>query len=89
MRKDPEGKIKKANEIFAKILECDVEKVYDKLEEFLGQIMVKKPLREYGMTEDQVDSFTQSTLENQQRLLGNNYVFLEDAEIREIFANLY
>lgn len=89
MRKEPEGKIKKANEIFAKILECDVEKVYDKLEEFLGQIMVKKPLREYGMTEDQVDSFTQSTVENQQRLLGNNYVFLEDAEIREIFANLY
>lgn len=89
MKKDPAGKIKKANEIFAKILECDVEKVYDKLEEFLGQIMVKKPLREYGMTEDQVDSFTQSTLENQQRLLGNNYVFLEDAEIREIFANLY
>jgi 4-hydroxybutyrate dehydrogenase len=66
-----------------------VEKVYDKLEEYLGQIMVKKPLREYGMTEDQVDSFTKSTLENQQRLLGNNYVFLEDAEIREIFANLY
>ena len=89
MRKDPEGKIKKANEIFAKILECNVEKVYDKLEEFLGQIMVKKPLREYGMTEDQVDSFTKSTVENQQRLLGNNYVFLEDEEIREIFANLY
>ena len=50
---------------------------------------MKKPLREYGMTEAQIDEFTKSTVENQQRLLANNYVFLTDEEIREIFANLY
>ncbi|MFA5638320.1 MAG: 4-hydroxybutyrate dehydrogenase [Anaerovoracaceae bacterium] len=89
MRKDPDGKIKAANEILQGILGCKYEEVYDKLEEFLGQIMVKKPLREYGMTEDQIDSFTVSTVENQQRLLGNNYIFLTDEEIREVFKNLY
>ena len=32
-------------------------KVYDKLDEFLGQILRKKPLREYGMTLDQADEW--------------------------------
>ena len=89
MRKAPDGKIAKANQIFADILGCDVNVVYDELEKFLGQIMVKKPLRDYGMTEAQIDEFAKSTVDNQQRLLGNNYIFLTDEEIREIFANLY
>ncbi len=89
MRKDPNGKIAKANKLFADILGCSVDNVYDELEKVLGQLIVKKPLREYGMTEAQIDEFAKSTVENQQRLLQNNYVFLTDEEIREIFANLY
>ena len=89
MRKNPNGKIAKANEIFAKALGCDVKDCYAELDKFLGNFLTKKPLKEYGMTEAQIDEFTKSTVENQQRLLGNNYVFLEDAEIREIFANLF
>ncbi len=88
-RKDPNGKIAKANQLFADILECDVANVYDEMENFLGQLIGKKQLREYGMTEAQIDEFTKMTVDNQQRLLANNYVFLEDSEIREIFANLY
>ena len=41
------------------------------------------------MTEDQIKSFAQSTIDNQQRLLGNNYVELTLEEIEEIFAGLY
>ena len=89
MRKEPDGKIAQANQIFADILGCDVANVYDELEKVLGQLIAKKPLREYGMTEAQIDEFTKSTVDNQQRLMGNNYVFLSDEEIREIFANLY
>lgn len=89
MRKAPEGKIGKANQIFAGILGCDVKNVYDELEKFLNQLIAKKPLREYGMSESQIDEFTKMTVANQQRLLANNYVFLTDEEIREIFANLY
>jgi 4-hydroxybutyrate dehydrogenase len=63
--------------------------VYGELEKFLNKLIQKKPLREYGMVEAQIDEFTKSTVENQQRLLANNYVFLTDEEIREIFANLY
>lgn len=89
MKKNPDGKIKKVNGIFAEILGCDEAVVYEELENVLGQLIAKKPLREYGMTEEQIDEFTKSTIENQQRLLGNNYVYLSDTEIRQIFANLY
>jgi len=90
MKKNPNGKIKQANKIFADILGCtDGPEVYDELEKFLNKLIVKKPLREYGMVESQIDEFTKSTVANQQRLLANNYVPFSDEEIREIFANLY
>ncbi|MDO4745078.1 MAG: 4-hydroxybutyrate dehydrogenase [Bacillota bacterium] len=89
MRKNPDGKIQVANKIFADILGCDVADVYPALDEFLGKLIELKPLREYGMTEDQVATFAKSTVDNQQRLLGNNYVELTEEEIAEIFQNLY
>ena len=89
-RKNPDGKIKQATDLFAKYLGCDPSgDVYGELEVFLNKLIAKKPLRDYGMVESQIDSFTDSTIENQQRLLGNNYVPLEKEEIREIFANLF
>ena len=89
MRKKPQGKIEIANKMFADVLGCDVADVYPALDEFLGKILEKKPLREYGMTPEQSAPFAKSTIENQQRLLGNNYVELTEAEIKEIFDNLY
>lgn len=89
MRKQPVGKIQIANKLFADVLGCAEADVYTALDEFLGKIIEKKPLKEYGMTEDQVASFAKSTVDNQQRLLGNNYVPLTEEEIAEIFQNLY
>jgi 4-hydroxybutyrate dehydrogenase len=90
MAKEPDGKIRKLTKLLAKALDvAEGEGVYDELDSLLGSLLPKKPLREYGMTEDQIDSFTKSTVDNQQRLLANNYVFLTDEEIREIFAALY
>ena len=89
MRKQPKGKIEIVNRILADVLGCSEADVYTALDEFLGKIIEKKPLKEYGMTEDQIAPFAKSTVDNQQRLLGNNYVFLSEEEIAEIFANLY
>ena len=89
MRKDPNGKIRAANKILADCLGCSEENVYEELEKLLGKLIAKKPLREYGMTEANIDEFTESTVKEQQRLLVNNYVYLSDDEIREIFAALY
>lgn len=89
MRKDPNGKIRAANKILADCLGCSEENVYEELEKLLGKLIAKKPLREYGMTEANIDEFTESTVKEQQRLLVNNYVYLSDDEIRDIFAALY
>lgn len=89
MRKQPVGKIQEANKLFVDVLGCAEADVYEALDEFLGKIIEKKPLKEYGMTEDQVAPFAKSTVDNQQRLLGNNYVPLTEEEIAEIFQNLY
>ncbi|MGI6767442.1 MAG: 4-hydroxybutyrate dehydrogenase [Lentihominibacter sp.] len=88
-KKKPDGKIAVMNKIFADILDCNTAEVYDKLDEFLGQILRKKPLREYGMTKDQAAVFAKSTVENQQRLLGNNYVELSEEEIAGIFMEMF
>ncbi len=89
-KKNPNGKIKAANEVIANVLGVDVNSdVYGALEDLLNKVLAKKKLSEYGMTQAQIDEFTDSTIANQQRLLGNNYVELSRDEIREIFANLY
>ncbi len=41
------------------------------------------------MTEAQIDEFTDSVIENQQRLLVNNFVYLDRDRIRKIYAELY
>jgi len=90
--KDAEGKIKQLTDLLAGVLGIEggsAEGVYEAFDAFLGKLIAKKPLREYGMTEDQIDAFAVSTVENQQRLLANNYVFFTEDEYREIFAELY
>ena len=91
-KKAPDGKIRQLTEMLADILgldPADTDAVYEAFDAFLGKLIAKKPLHEYGMTEAQIDEFTKSTIENQQRLLVNNYVFIEDAEIRGIFEELF
>ena len=87
--KDPDGKIRNLTDILKEILEVEPEAVYDQLDTFLGKLIEKKPLKDYGMTEAQIDEFTKSTVDNQQRLLANNYVFLTDEDLRAIFVTLY
>ncbi|MGF6376050.1 4-hydroxybutyrate dehydrogenase [Clostridiales Family XIII bacterium PM5-7] len=89
MRKNPKGKIILVNQVLAEILGCNEDDVYEEIEKVLDKLLTKKTLREYGMTEAQIEEFTDSTLKNQQRLLANNYVPLSRDEIKEIFANLY
>ncbi|MDD2215511.1 MAG: 4-hydroxybutyrate dehydrogenase [Eubacteriales bacterium] len=89
-RKNPTGKIVQATKIFADALGCDPDgDVYSELETFLNKLIMKKPLKDYGMVEAQIDEFTDMTIANQQRLLANNYVPLNRDETREIFANLF
>ena len=89
-KRDPNGKIKELSDMYADIMGVSKDgDVFGELDKFLGALIEKKALNEYGMTEAQIDEFTKSTVDNQQRLLANNYVDLSDEEIREVFAALY
>jgi len=91
-KKNPEGKLQRLTGVIADTLGMDASDtaaVYDALDAFLGKLIERKPLREYGMTEAQIDEFTKLTIENQQRLLVNNYVSISEDELRAIFAELY
>ena len=75
--------------MFADILECEPANTFEALDQLLENFIHKYPLREKGMTEDQIKSFAKSTIDNQQRLLANNYVPLSEKDIARIFAKLF
>lgn len=90
MEINPNGAIKELNEIIAEILGCDKSAVYDEIEKLLNTaIMQKKSLHEYGMTQLMIEEFTDSVIANQQRLLGNNYVFLDRNALIDIYTKLF
>jgi 4-hydroxybutyrate dehydrogenase len=84
-----DGAIAELNSFMAGILGCDVADLYAELEKLLSCLLPKKALHEYGMTEGEIEEFTDSVIENQQRLLKNNFVFLERSDIADIYRALY
>lgn len=94
--KNPDGEIRELNEILARnlnidkvLVKSDPRIVYQKIDELLNKLVPKNPLRYYGMKSAEIDEFTTSVLKTQQRLLANNYVPLDEREIRKIYQALY
>ena len=58
-------------------------------EKLLGKVIAKKPLHEYGMKEEEIESFAVSVEKSQQRLLNQSYVKLDIPEMMEIYRALY
>ena len=89
-RKAPTGKILELNAILAANLGVENNgDVYDELEKLLSGLIAKKKLREYGMKEEEIYSFTDSVIANQQRLLINNHVAFTKEDIIDIYKKLY
>lgn len=84
-----DGEIAILNQYIADILKCDTADVYRELEKLLNHLIQKKALHEYGMKEAEIESFADSVLENQQRLLANNFVPLDRERIVKIYRELY
>jgi len=88
--KKPNGKIKDVNKILADILNVSIKKdVFEALAGVLDKLLVRKPLKDYGMEVEEIESFSDSVIVGQQRLLNNNYVPLSRDEIRDIYKILY
>jgi 4-hydroxybutyrate dehydrogenase len=55
------------------------------LEDLLEKVLHKKPMHEYGADEQDIVPFTQSTIDNQQRLLSKSYLPVEYKDIEKIY----
>ncbi len=73
----------------AEILGCDVDVVYAELEKLLNVMIPKKALHEYGVTEAELEEFTDSVLENQGRLMANNFVKLDRERVYKIYKECF
>lgn len=85
----PIGKITKLNEFLAKILGCKKDKVYTEIEKLLNVLIPKKPLHEYGVSEEELKEFTENVMTKQGRLMANTYTELTKEIVYEIYKSLY
>lgn len=86
----PQGKIKQFNELVISTLGLAKDAdVYQALDELFDCIWKKKKLNTFGMKESEIITFTESVIEQQQRLLANHYVPLSKNQIIGIYSNLY
>ena len=84
-----DGEIAVLNRFLADILECPVRYVYEELEKLLNVLIPKKALHEYGVTEAQLAEFADSVMENQGRLMANNFVPLDRERVYKIYRELW
>lgn len=83
------GEIAVMNRFLAGLLDCGVDVVYDKLEGLLNQILPKKRLREYGVTQADLPGFAHSVVTGQGRLMSNNFVPLDEKRVLKIYTELF
>lgn len=85
----PDGKIAEFKKTIANIIGGTEEDAISNLNALLETILHLKPLREYGFREEDIDIFTRSVIENQQRLVTNSYIPLTEDLIKEIYRETF
>lgn len=86
---NPSGKIKKLNNILTEILNCSEKEVFEELDNLLYKILPKKSLKGYGVTEEDLVSFTENVIIKQGRLMANAYTPLSKDIVYNIYKFLY
>ena len=87
LKKD--GEIAVLTGFIAGILGCKKEDVFAELENLLNMLRPKKALHEYGVKEEELEIFTDSVMENQGRLMANNFVPLDRERVLKIYRELF
>lgn len=90
--KKPDGKIRTLDHFLQNTIaaagsgaELEGDTGIDLLECLLSRVLERKRMADYGVTQEDVPVFAQSTIDNQQRLLKNNYVPLTLEDITAIY----
>ena len=87
--KNPEGRLGELSDFLASILQCSSEEALTELYALMDKILVRQPMRQYGVRKEELETFTDSVLVSQQRLLGNNYVELSREDILDIYMQAF
>lgn len=88
-RLNPTGSITVLNTYLADILGCEPDVVYEEIETLLNHIIPKRALSEYGVTKEDLVTFTDTVMTKQGRLMANNYVELDQKTVFSIYEELY
>ena len=83
-----EGAVAGLNKLLAELLGCGQEEVYVELAKLLNVILPLRKLREYGVTDADIDDFTANVMEKQGRLTANNFVPLDADRVAAIYMGL-
>lgn len=90
LAKDPTGRIRDLSALISTTLEVPSwQDPWKALGQVIDLLLPTKPLREYGMAENEIETFADGVIANQQRLLVNNYANLTRDEIRDIYRSLW
>lgn len=87
--KRSDGKLADLSAILGEELHVEAEDGLPMLYKLTDDILKKRPLREYGVTKEELPVFAKNVVETQQRLLSNNFVPLTRKEILEIYMNTF
>lgn len=82
-----EGAIKDLETVVGRVLSAKKGQELQKLKELLEKILPHKPMKEYGAVPEDIPLFTDSTILNQQRLLGRSYIPLTREDVQYLFSS--
>jgi 4-hydroxybutyrate dehydrogenase len=85
----PDGDIAELNKEIAAIIDCPVSSVYGALESLLDFILPRKPMHAFGVTEQDLKTFTDNTMTKQGRLTANNYRPLSSDDVYGIYRSVF
>lgn len=84
-----DGSLRELCQHLAKLLACQEDAVWSRLEDLLMGILNWKKLSAYGVTESELADFAEVVMTRQRRLMANNYVNLTRADVDRIYKELY
>lgn len=82
------GSLKELYEYLASIFGCEELEAFAYMDDLLENIIHKRPLHEYGLTPEDVETFTDTVMTKQGRLMKNNYVELSSDVVKAIYTEL-
>ena len=84
-----DGAIDELAGYLADIFSCGKEQAFTEMFNLLDQILERKSLKSYGADDEMLKRWTEEVITGQQRLMKNNFVFLDAERVLKIYRELY